>query len=424
MDKMTIGETNEYLQSLVVKVADDLISIYSQSNQLKEPGLIFPRKRDGSVRVSEQESKHLFLHHAKTDNRFCFSVETPTSQRYRQSGVSEISARVDLTLSGQAGPPLVHIELKAHYCGIESIRKDLEKLIREDTTGVWFHTLERGGGTRVESLLATFRTAFGLLSDYLENSKRSYLITICLLDAGLVYWRWLNLTGDLNLNLAAIENTFQASSLLSGEWQMVRFGTDQPNDRGDDDASFIRSNLSVRRVGEPDFELPTPQTLNDSRRGNMELKPGMWVRHPRLAGWGTGKILTREGEWVRIIFSEVGEKLIDLRFVTLEELEAPANAMALRPRVRDMSELEQLCLQFHGQFKDRRKTTDDGSMALKVLEDIRERGNLTKSTARQLFSWCHTGASYAEGVDLAQQICGCIYGRVPSRPEIEEKGLR
>lgn len=80
----TKNETSEYLQSLVAKVGDDLISMYSRSNQMSEPGLIFPRKRDGSLRVSEQESKHLFLQYARTDKRFCYCVETPTSQTYSQ----------------------------------------------------------------------------------------------------------------------------------------------------------------------------------------------------------------------------------------------------------------------------------------------------------------------------------------------------
>lgn len=156
----------------------------------------------------------------------------------------------------------------------------------------------------------------------------------------------------------------------------------------------------------------------------MQLKPGMSVRHPKQVGWGIGKILTREEERVQIVFSEVGQKLIDLRFVNLEEIDAPANANTLVPRIGDMAELEQLCGLFHTKFKDRRKTTNDGGMALKVLKDIRERGDLTKATALQLFNWCHTGASYAEGVDLAQQICRCIYGRVPTRAEIDAAGLR
>jgi len=62
-------------------------------------------------------------------------------------------------------------------------------------------------------------------------------------------------------------------------------------------------------------------------------------------------------------------------------------------------------------------------MALNVLEDIKAFGDLTKETARQLFRWTQTGASYTEGVDLAQQICRLIYGRVPTRAEIEAAGF-
>lgn len=137
-----------------------------------------------------------------------------------------MSARVDLTLRGQPGRPCVNIELKAHYCGIENIRKDLEKLVRENTTGVWFHTLESGDQLRVESLLRTFRTAFGRLTAYLETSETSYLISICVLDAGLLYRRWLTLTGNLDLNLAAIESVFHAGSLSSGSWHVTQFGSD------------------------------------------------------------------------------------------------------------------------------------------------------------------------------------------------------
>ena len=46
-------------------------------------------------------------------------------------------------------------------------------------------------------------------------------------------------------------------------------------------------------------------------------------------------------------------------------------------------------------------------------------GDLSKKTACQLFSWTQTGASYAAGVDLAQQICRLIYEHVPTRTEIE-----
>jgi hypothetical protein len=160
----------------------------------------------------------------------------------------------------------------------------------------------------------------------------------------------------------------------------------------------------------------------------MELKPGMWVRHPKQESWGVGEVLECEEEKARIVFAAVGEKLIDLRYVTLEQVETPAGNSATRFRLRaragvNMTDLEGLCNEFHEQFKARRSNTDDGRMALNVLEDMRLRGNLSKTTARQLFSWTQTGASYTQGVDLAQQICRLIYGRVPTRAEIETAGL-
>jgi hypothetical protein len=223
MNSIAKNDMREYLQSLVVRTGEDLISVYSRSNQVSEHGLIFPRKRDGSLRVSEQEGKHLFIQHVRTDKRFCYSLETPTRQTYCQKGTSPRSANVDMTIVGPLGP--VNVEFKAGYCGMEYIRKDLEKLIREDTTGVWFHTIERGG--RLQSLFATFREAFNRLPECVATSKASYLVSICLLDAGLVHWRWLDFTGNVDLNLAAIENVFGADSLSSGDWETIWFGVDQ-----------------------------------------------------------------------------------------------------------------------------------------------------------------------------------------------------
>jgi len=258
-------ETKNYLEKLVSKVATDLISIYSRSNQKNSHGLIFPRKRDGSLRISEQEAKHLFVHYANSDKRFCYSVETPTTQTYRQKGSTAMSARVDLTLVGQPGEPCVNIELKAHYCGVENIRKDLEKLVRENTAGVWFHTLETGSQSRLRSLLGTFRLAFQPLADYLKKSDTSYLITICVLDAGLLYWRWLSLTGNLDGNLAAIDCVFQEGSLASGEWQVTRIGDECAGRELDTDASYKTSGISFKGKGAREsFYIYAPAIATDT----------------------------------------------------------------------------------------------------------------------------------------------------------------
>jgi hypothetical protein len=158
----------------------------------------------------------------------------------------------------------------------------------------------------------------------------------------------------------------------------------------------------------------------------VKLTPGTWVRHPTHDAWGRGEVLSLDEEKVRILFPAVGEKVIDVRFVELQQADTPPRGES-RPQFRalngvNMVELEQLCQQFHEQFKNRRSTTDDGRMALKVLDDMNRRGNLSKPTARQLFSWAHTGASYTEGVDLAQRICRLIYGRIPTQAEVERHG--
>jgi hypothetical protein len=160
----------------------------------------------------------------------------------------------------------------------------------------------------------------------------------------------------------------------------------------------------------------------------MEYRCGIWVQNPKQTAWGIGEIIGIDGDKVMVLFKEAGEKRVATGIVALEEVPTPTNIADVRPQLHaspdlDMLELESLCHAFHDQFKDRRPNTDDGRMALRVLDDMRMYGDLTKPTARQLFSWCHTGSSYAEGVDLAQQICRLIYRRVPTRAELDAVGF-
>jgi Protein of unknown function (DUF3553) len=160
----------------------------------------------------------------------------------------------------------------------------------------------------------------------------------------------------------------------------------------------------------------------------MEYRCGMWVRNPKQADWGIGEVIGIDGDKVMVLFKEAGEKKVLTRIIELEEVPTPTHIADARPQLYasldvDMLELERLCHAFHDQFKDRRSNTDDGMMALQVLDDMRKYGGLSRTIARKLFSWCHTGASYAEGVDLAQQICRLIYRRVPTRAEIDAAGF-
>ena len=324
MDTRT-SEVQPYLESIVGRVAKELISTYLQSRAAKDYGLVFPRKRDGSLRISEQEPKLLFLEQIRADKEFCYSVETPTTQTYRQKGMSDMSARVDLTL-GRAGQPHVNVEFKANYCGIESIRKDLEKLLREDLTGVWFHTLEGGNRVRMESLLRDFRTAFGQVSAYLGRSSRSYLISICSLDTGVLYWTWLTLAGNLELNLAAIDDVFQIHSLISGSWSTTHFGSNTPKDESD--AARMNLDFEASRTGRgarEGFFVLIPSIAKDtymhlsSRGDSYRIRNFYRTRSAktadfRIPGYATFQSLRDSGliaEWLSVTADDARHNLIE-----------------------------------------------------------------------------------------------------------------
>jgi hypothetical protein len=152
------------------------------------------------------------------------------------------------------------------------------------------------------------------------------------------------------------------------------------------------------------------------------LQKGQWVRHSKCLYWGIGKFILVEEDGVHVLFQHAGDRKINLKFVTLEVVEPPETDTYKLYLVRNISisTLERLCSEFHESMKDNRSGSDDGRMGLNVLSDMKERGHLTRSSQKQLFAWCHTeGSVYQAGVDLAQQICRAIYGRVPTRHEID-----
>mgnify|MGYP003965558087 FL=1 len=108
------------------------------------PRLIFPKKRDEEIRISEQESRVLFCGLLNSLNYF-YSVETPTEELYTQKGETPQSALSDLSLYVRTDDSLtkvINVELKALNPDEESFRKDIEKLMRESVPGNWFHTIK------------------------------------------------------------------------------------------------------------------------------------------------------------------------------------------------------------------------------------------------------------------------------------------
>ena len=108
------------------------------------PRLIFPKNRDEEIRISEQESRVLFCGILNNLNYF-YSIETPTEELYTQKGDTPKSALSDLSLYIQSNEKFIkvlNVELKALNPDAEAFRKDIEKLMRENVPGNWFHTLK------------------------------------------------------------------------------------------------------------------------------------------------------------------------------------------------------------------------------------------------------------------------------------------
>lgn len=129
---------NDFMTSLVVQAFRKLVEAKDRNGGQK---LLFPQKRDGLCRYSEQEFKQMFI------EVFCqsidtkglkYSVETPTRKKYSSKGAkfsidpNGISGNLDLCIhqKGSDGKwqRLHAIELKANNV---DVWKDLVKLAEE-----------------------------------------------------------------------------------------------------------------------------------------------------------------------------------------------------------------------------------------------------------------------------------------------------
>ena len=161
------------------------------------PGLILPLKRDGMRRVSEQESKILMTqwleHHGAS-----YSIETPTAQQYQQSGQAEMSGRIDITVYGSRSPEdrALNIELKAGTATLEAFRKDFEKLLREEVSGLWFHTLSSASESAWRVLEEKMTEALKRLSIHADSASHCIAFAFCVLDEPMLVEFEIDFTAD------------------------------------------------------------------------------------------------------------------------------------------------------------------------------------------------------------------------------------
>ncbi len=142
-----------------------------------------------TLRCSEQETRIIFCQALEAAG-FWYSLETPTYWRYKQSGEGSTRARSDIAVysdipSVEKSLPSVRIELKAYGGKIaeEDLRKDLEKLVRENVDGILFHTSPTADKRTLPRVIQKIANAFDQLATagYLTSRKHTIAIALCVL---------------------------------------------------------------------------------------------------------------------------------------------------------------------------------------------------------------------------------------------------
>lgn len=125
-----------------------LLSMQSTGVNTLSPatGLLFPQRREGYIRVSEQEARFQFCIAATNASNAAWAVEVPTTRCYKQKkdGNKWMSGRTDVALFEyvERWRRILNIEFKAGRAKVEDFAKDLEQLVREQIPGAWFHLLD------------------------------------------------------------------------------------------------------------------------------------------------------------------------------------------------------------------------------------------------------------------------------------------
>ena len=169
------------IERLIAEVSEALWAVYHERPDA--PHLIWPAKRNDTMRISEQESKILITQWLERNGEF-YSIETPTRQMYTQSGIAAMSARIDVTVYGSRDPAerLLNMELKSGTASLEAFRKDFEKLLREAVPGLWFHTLTNATEATWRSLEANMLKALERVLDLADAATHSVHFAFCVLE--------------------------------------------------------------------------------------------------------------------------------------------------------------------------------------------------------------------------------------------------
>jgi len=159
-------------------------------NEKQNSKLIFPKYRNGSKRISEQESVFLFVRELeKQENtKFFYSIETPTNVPYKDFSGEDPkigegrSGNVDVTLYEKGNDKFERkhlIEFK--YDNVETCRKDFLKLLCDDQqckTNYYINVLKNYDSGTIPNLIKKYEESIDYIFRIYPNEIISNLVII------------------------------------------------------------------------------------------------------------------------------------------------------------------------------------------------------------------------------------------------------
>ncbi len=145
-----------------------------------ESRLVFPIKRDGKRRVSEQEARFLFVQHIERGRKFLYSIEAPTTKKYKFSGINDRSGNIDICLY-ENGERKHLIEFKALNPQQSSYSKDFEKLVCDEDylTNYFIQVLENTDNKTIPSIENKYKKAIQIMKEKYASTQSCLRIFLC-----------------------------------------------------------------------------------------------------------------------------------------------------------------------------------------------------------------------------------------------------
>jgi len=189
---------NAAIEMLIKNSFKELLKI-GEENAIKqnaESRLIFPKKRDGEKRISEQELRFLLARELEKQKDFYYSVEAPTEDMYIFSGKKLISARLDLCLYDLNGNRTNLIELK--YDNVE-VENDFLKLLCDSETeqNYFVQIVDNMDSGTIESIEKKYQEALAEISRSGREIKSSVKIFLFVIGKQSLYKCEINKDGKI-----------------------------------------------------------------------------------------------------------------------------------------------------------------------------------------------------------------------------------